>query len=338
MFFMELISIIILIWDDILLSNKNLSLAIIFATYNRAEVLRKTLEYMSRVNREGITVMFYIVNNNSRDHTETVIKSFSDKLPLHYIFESRQGKNASVNRALKELNNEDIVIFTDDDITPCINWFHEIIAVCSRWPDHDVFGGKVLVAWPDVTIPDWAHSPKIRGFAFSYNDQGNSEKIMDSHRYPHGNNVWFRNKIFSNGRTFNESLGPMPKNMKMGGGISYLRPLKLKGYEFVYSPDTIVKHRIDKKLLNPYVIFKRAYSFGRGLIHMNGLPDENLLQSNSFIWHLKRLKSCIMAFLRLCKEIPKRSSVKRFEKIVSAVILYGISVESLRSARKTIKK
>ena len=338
MFFVELISIIILPWGDILLSNNNLSIAVIFATYNRAEVLRDTLESMCRVNRYGIDVMFYIVNNNSRDHTETVLKSYADKLPLHYIFESRQGKNVSVNCALKELNNEDIVIFTDDDITPCTNWFHEIVAVCSRWPDHDVFGGKILIAWPDVNIPTWAHSPKIMGFAFSKNDQGNSEKIMDQHRYPHGNNYWLRNKILSKGRTFDESLGPRPKNMKMGGGISYLRLLKLEGYEFVYSPDAVVKHRIDKKLLNSYVIYKRAYSFGRGLVYMNGFPDEKLLLSNSFIWYLKRLKSCIRAFVSLCMAFPKRSSVMRFEKIVSAITLYGTSVESLKSARKSIKK
>ena len=54
------------------MTEKNSSLAVMLSTYNRAEVLRETLNNFCNVDRTGLSVTFYIINNNSGDHTESV--------------------------------------------------------------------------------------------------------------------------------------------------------------------------------------------------------------------------------------------------------------------------
>jgi len=314
------------------MTGQSLSLAIIIATYNRAESLRETLENMCRINRDGISVMFYVVNNNSTDSTESVIKNYADRLPLHTIFEPTPGKNSAMNRVLKELGNEDIIVFTDDDVTPCNSWFQEIITICGKWPDHSVFGGRILISWPDVTLPAWAHIPEIMRFGFSHNDYGDKEIIYPDKRYPFGPNFWIRKQIFQHGRTFDERVGPRPKNKVMGGEIEFLRRLREDGYEFVYSPNACVKHRIEKKMLTPSGMMKRTYARGKGFVYMVGLPDKEMLLSNPPAWYLKRIKGCIRAAFRFVKAFGHLSSAKRFERIVSAITLFGISIESIRTA------
>ena len=57
-------------------------ITVIFSTYNRAEMLRQTLEAMSLVNRDGISVEFVVIDNNSQDHTGSVLEAFESRLPL----------------------------------------------------------------------------------------------------------------------------------------------------------------------------------------------------------------------------------------------------------------
>lgn len=319
--------------------SKNPSLAVLLPTYNRAEILRETLDNFCRIDRNGLSVTLYVINNNSSDDTEPVIMKYMDKLPIFYIFEPLPGKNGALNNALKKLKDEEIIVFTDDDVTPCTEWFHEIANSCERWPGHDVFGGKILVAWPqDVKIPAWADVPDIMRFGFVYNNEGDEEILYPKNHFPFGPNFWVKRKIIDEGKRFDVITGPRPKGKKMGGEIVFLKRLTLDGYEIVYSPKAVVHHRIEKKLLTASGMLKRTYARGKGMVYMSGMPDKKLLEANSVLWYLKRIFVCFKAFLRFCKALLNRSSAKRFERIVSAVTLYSLSVESISLAREQKKQ
>ena len=51
----------------------DLDISVLIATYNRAEIIRQTLESMTGLDREGISIEFVVVDNNSSDHTKEVI-------------------------------------------------------------------------------------------------------------------------------------------------------------------------------------------------------------------------------------------------------------------------
>ena len=91
-------------------SKNNLDISVLIATYNRAEILRQTLQSMTKLNRDGLSVEFVVVDNNSTDHTKEVIKSFTDRLPIRYLFEPRPGKNCALNKALNEVSFGEISV------------------------------------------------------------------------------------------------------------------------------------------------------------------------------------------------------------------------------------
>jgi glycosyltransferase involved in cell wall biosynthesis len=50
-------------------------ISIIIATHNRCSSLRKTLGYMAKLDREGINAEFIVVDNNSTDAKNLLLKN-----------------------------------------------------------------------------------------------------------------------------------------------------------------------------------------------------------------------------------------------------------------------
>jgi Glycosyltransferases involved in cell wall biogenesis len=141
-------------------------ITVLIATYNRAAVLRQTLQALTCVERTGIDCSIVIVDNNSTDNTREIATEYATKLPLFYLKEVRPGKNCALNKALRECELKDIVVFTDDDVTPTRNWLQEIASSVRKWSRIAVFGGKVEVVWPDNKQPEWAMPEWIMAFGF----------------------------------------------------------------------------------------------------------------------------------------------------------------------------
>lgn len=110
----------------------DLNISVLVATYNRADVLRETLEAFTELDREGLSVEFVVIDNNSGDHTKSVVKSFSGRLPLVYLFQPIPGKNRALNKALDEIQLGEVIVFTDDDVRPANNWLPTIMEATRR--------------------------------------------------------------------------------------------------------------------------------------------------------------------------------------------------------------
>ena len=121
---------------------------ILIATYNRADTLRETFGALAVLDYASVDCEIVVIDNNSRDHTKAVVESFQDQLPISYLRELRPGKNAALNKALREWALKEIVVFTDDDVTPERDWLQQIVCGTRRRRDVAVFGGKVEVQWP----------------------------------------------------------------------------------------------------------------------------------------------------------------------------------------------
>lgn len=83
------------------------------ATYNRAEFLGDCLQSVLSQPIQDIEIV--VVDDGSRDHTESVVKSFGDDR-IRYIYQENQGVSVARNRALAESRAPFIVIQDDDDI------------------------------------------------------------------------------------------------------------------------------------------------------------------------------------------------------------------------------
>ncbi len=93
-----------------------MEISVSICTWNNCERLDQTLDSLAKVTVPPNCQWEVIVaNNNCTDATDEVVSKYTDRLPIVYIKEPRQGlslaRNATVNIARGKL-----IIFTDDDV------------------------------------------------------------------------------------------------------------------------------------------------------------------------------------------------------------------------------
>ena len=312
------------------------SIRVYIATFNRAAILRETLEAMTRVDREGMDVEWIVINNNCNDDTDAVCASFEGRLPLRVVHEGVPGKNRALNRALDTLPVPDIAVFTDDDVSPDAGWLREIAGSCERWPEHDVFGGRIRPRWPGGEKPAWIRQPWLLSIGFAAHDLGDEEKPYPPSIYPFGPNFWVRGRVFLNGTRYRESIGPTGNSRIMGSETSFLKDLDLLGHRMVYCPAASLDHRIKENDCDVEVLKRRMTSYGRGRARIHGVNYGNLLTEHPRRWWLRQRAKLALAYLRLAMLRLIPSADDRIEKTLWHHSKIGWLKESFVIARETV--
>lgn len=309
----------------------NTSLTVLIPTRNRANVLKATLEAMCRVRRDSLSVQFVVVDNGSTDATADVLKERGSRLPIVLLREPRAGKCYALNRALRDVQLGDIVVFTDDDVTPDESWLQSIIAVCERWPQHSVFGGRIDVEWPtDVIVPSWARHKQIQQMAFSEHSVAERECEYPPGVEPFGPNYWVRRSALT-GFKFLEGIGPHPTRRTLGDETHFLRQLRAHGHCPVYSPDARVRHRIEAARTTRGAIYRRSFQYGRGCVHTEGVPEEFLLRQSRAAWYLRLTSNIGMSSLGVLRAALEPDENRRFRRVVAELFTLARNAEALRS-------
>lgn len=313
--------------------SSNLDISVIIATHNRDSMLNETLQHMQRLNRSGINVEFVVVDNNSSDNTKEVATGFSDRLPIRYLFESKPGQNCARNLALAEARLGKIVAFTDDDIKPNENWLEMILSVSRRWSNYNIFGGKIYPIWPDTNLPKWTKTRFIQQFGFAAHEYADSECIYARNQYPSSANFWIRRHVLGNGRRFDESVAWHPGNRIMATETVFLRRFSEEGHGMVYTPRAVVGHKITPEQLSLEYLIKRAYSWGRGVAHIQPPCRRVLLDRHPAFWRLIRIGAVVRLSLRMTASLVPLI-LKKPQGTIQAMQWIGYNVESLRIAKE----
>lgn len=131
-----------------------LSATILICTYNRAELLRSTLESLRNL-RTSRRWELIVVDNNSGDDTRQVVMAAAATfpVPVRYLYEPRQGKSCALNTGLAAARG-DIVVFTDDDVRVTPEWLDGACGPLDDDPTIDYTGGPVRPLWGDDP-PAW---------------------------------------------------------------------------------------------------------------------------------------------------------------------------------------
>jgi glycosyltransferase involved in cell wall biosynthesis len=237
--------------------------SIFIATYNRADVLKRTLESMCGLeNLEGLAEII-VADNHSTDHTKATIESFQERLPLRYCFEPKQGKNAALNRTV-EMASGSLFVFTDDDVLVEPDWLVQWSEGVARWRQYDVFGGPILPEWPGA-VPEYIFTLPSYEMTYCVLDAQQEEGLFVEGR-PFGPNLGIRSRIFrEEGFRFNENVGPSQGNYIMGSESELLKRLETAGRHAIYLPQIGVRHIIRAEQLTPQWLYGRAFRYGRSL-------------------------------------------------------------------------
>ncbi len=236
-------------------------LTVLIATHNGARTLPKVLDAYCQLQSPAGSWKLVIVDNASTDATKGIIHSFLDRLPLTYLFESSQGKNAALNTGLANVAGE-LVVLTDDDVLPRPDWLIEMRRAADSHPSFSIFGGTVIPRW-EIVPEEWILGWVPLGAAFGITDPSWKEGPLGPEQV-FGANMAIRAEILEAGYRFDVRIGPRGHDDPIGSETELTMRLAKAGFKAWHCKQAIVEHIIREFQMNRAWILRRAIRLGRG--------------------------------------------------------------------------
>lgn len=246
-------------------------IAIAICTWNRAPLLRQTLERMTQLRvPEGSTLTILVVNNNSTDETPAVIDEFRSRLPLQDLFVSQPGISYARNAALEALD-ADYILFTDDDVLVDEDWAVNFMAAAERHPTAVAFGGRIDPWFPSPADPILVQAFPALARGFCGLDRGPAERVLSDEEDVTGANMAFRKALVGAVR-FRTDLGVTGTNTLGGDELDFQTQLRRNGGQVVWVPTMRIQHYVaPARMALPYLL-KFSEDGGRREIRLHGVP------------------------------------------------------------------
>lgn len=211
-----------------------------------------------------------VVDNAGDEECDRIVASFADRIPVRLLRETKQGKNNALNRGVSEARS-DLLVFTDDDILASPDWLHALMQGAARWPDHDLFGGRILPVFPPGRKPVLEESHPFYCAAYVVADWPQDEGPYGPTQV-WGPNMMVRARLFHEGWSFDPAFGPKGTDYVMGSETEFTSRLADAGHTPVYLPAAGVEHQIREEQLGAPWLFGRSFRAGRMEAQKNGHP------------------------------------------------------------------
>jgi glycosyltransferase involved in cell wall biosynthesis len=221
--------------------------SVVVGTYNRAHLLKGTLEALASQEVPGsLKWEIVVVDNNSRDTTAQVVTAFSrtTTTPVRYAFEPRQGLSHARNRGIKEARGS-IIAFTDDDVLPAPDWIAQVAAAIDRWNAHGV-GGRILPRW-ETSPPRWLTDNRHLLNRLAIMDFETSRLLelpLEARPQVWGANMAFRRELFERVGAFDPRRGIVGTKLFRGEETDLIDRALEHGLKIAYDAAPTVFHRI----------------------------------------------------------------------------------------------
>ncbi len=275
-----------------------MDLSVVLCTYNNSGRLEVTLQSFCRLSLpESIEWELVVVNNNSTDNTDKIVKQFDDRLPLKYEYEPRQGKSRALNKGIS-IARGDLIIFTDDDVELSSEWLIAYWQVHNEKPADYYFGGPIKSKYqgeqPSHELLRVAQ-PSVAGLNY-----GSIAKEVSPPAFV-GANWACRSEHLTQVGGFDEDLGlGSAETLRVGEETDIMTRLAKNGITPYYIPKARVKHFVPtQKCTLDHVAERHAalnsgsYSKGSEMpTTFMGLPLG--LYKTTFIYCLRWVKNMII--------------------------------------------
>jgi glycosyltransferase involved in cell wall biosynthesis len=239
-------------------------------TFNRAASLRRTLDSLVAMEVPGdLAWEVLIVNNNSTDHTDHVIREYVERLPVRREFESQPGKSNALNRAIDAAKGE-YILWTDDDVTVDAGWLRAYVEAFRRWPEAALFGGRIIPRL-EPPVPKWvAESIAVLDGPYAARDFGNDQQRLSlaEDRVPYGANFAIR-AIEQRAFRYDPNLGPSPSQMRTGEEADVIARLLGSGAKGYWIPQAIVEHCIGQERQTVSYVVKYSMNWGEAQAYLS---------------------------------------------------------------------
>lgn len=299
--------------------------SILIATHRRPRLLRDTLGSIAAA--AGSRPVEVVVADNADDPATAQVCEAVDGLRVTYFVAKRPGKNAALNRAVERAGG-DLLLFTDDDVLVDASWIDAMAEAAGAWPDHEIFGGRVLPRWP---CPPPPHLGKCRysGVCFSILDPALPEGPLEGFR-PFGPNLAMKRRVFDDGHRYNEAIGPNGTSYVMGNETEFVRRLAGERPCPVFVSRSVVHHRIHQHELAFSTLLRRGVRYGRQLAYLaRTLPDEPAASPSTRL-RLHYVKEAAQHAAASLRSLTRGDRRRAFERSMDAAVAVGSFQQWLR--------
>lgn len=220
-----------------------MKLDVVVPTYNRSGLLRTSIDSLLRVPvPAGLDVTIWIVDNNSKDDTERVVREihFNAPIPCRYIKEMNQGSSPTRNAGIRAGDGE-IIGFIDDDEQIDEKWYEVIVREFGD-PETQFIAGAYLPNW-EVPAPDWLPSVSHAAIGVTaplprspFGGQSPVELW--------GGNAVIRRGVFERIGLFSTKCGRGATGLLMNEDKEIQDRMVSAGLRGIYVPDLIIYHHI----------------------------------------------------------------------------------------------
>jgi glycosyltransferase involved in cell wall biosynthesis len=236
------------------------SLDIVIPTYNRAELLAKTLASIGRARiPAGIDLGIVVVDNNSTDATAQMVHAAMAEHGgrLRYLKEKRQGRSFALNAGIGASGAE-LIGMIDDDEQIDEDWICEIARNFAD-PSLDFLGGPCLPNWGGLACPKWL--PRSHGGLIGWIVQADEDFTYGegSHAYMVGGNAVVRRRVLDAIGRYHTSLGRTKNNVNGGEDLEIFGRLLAAKAKGRYSTRLIIYHHIPRERLERGFFRRRSF-------------------------------------------------------------------------------
>ena len=240
-------------------------------TFNRAKSLRLTLDPLVAMQvPSDLPWELLIVNNNSTDHTDDVIREYVGRLPLRREFESRPGKSNALNRAI-DVAKGDYIVWIDDDVLVDAGLLTAYAAAFRRWPEAAVFGGRIMPRYePPWRNGCWKAKRSWEGHTRSAISATTFWPLSadDEDHFPYGAN-WAIRAIEQRAFRYDPDLGPVPNRIRNQEDTDLIHRLLGSGATGYWIPEAMVEHCIGRDRQTVRYVAAYYESWGETLAFRN---------------------------------------------------------------------
>jgi glucosyl-dolichyl phosphate glucuronosyltransferase len=231
-----------------------MEVSVILCTWNNSRRLAVTLDAIARCVVPGsVAWELVLVNNNCTDDTPTVVRSFEGRLPLVSVDEPRQGLSRARNTGRRAAHGK-LILFTDDDITPCVGWIASYATAHREHPRGFYFGGPLVPEYegdrPEPALLPLAAAP-VAGLDF-----GSRPRVLKPNERFLGANWACPSDALDTVGEFDVRFGLDASlgRRRVGEEWDLMERLHTRGILPWYLPDAVVRHFVPaQKCRLPYL-------------------------------------------------------------------------------------
>lgn len=276
---------------------------IIIPTYNRADVILRSLETWARQTIPATDFEVIVVDNNSTDNSAQLIWKYIKEFSNFTYYKEIKAGSTSARHAGAKLAKGDILIFCDDDGLFNEGCIEAVLDVYKFNPEVAAVAGKIEIKW-DAEAPDW-----IAPYEFMLGKLDYGAEIK------YGKDLYLNGGIFSIRKSVFEELGgfnpDLIGNYLVGDGDTGL-VIKLHeaGKLIGWTPFAVMKHLQFVNRQGTVADMGRRF-YNTGISNSYGL-----FRKNGFKWNGEVSFSIINSFFFYAKKLIEHKLTHRGDKKV----------------------